>query len=277
MKHSKKSGSRLGKKVAVARQPPQTVELLNALRVLSGADSVEFKLTVPDVDRASAVRELDIDVLDAEIRQVVFFDTPDLLLNRRGVVLRARRSQKGGDCVVKLRPVVPEDIPDKVRRSGSFSVEVDMMPGAFVCSGSLKGKVPNSVVKEVLAGERSVRDVFVSEQRALYKDFAPKNIDLDDLIPLGPINVGKVKFSPPALKNRSVVAEMWFYPDGSRVLELSTKCAPEDALRGLTEAREFLAARGIRTHGVQETKTHKALEYFSKLHSERRKGMRRAA
>ena len=50
-----------------------------------------------------------MDPLDAQIRQVFFFDTPDLALNQAGVVVRARRVQgKGDDSVVKLRPVVPE-------------------------------------------------------------------------------------------------------------------------------------------------------------------------
>ena len=53
-----------------------------------------------------------MDPLDAQIRQVFFFDTPDLALNEQGVVVRARRVQgKRGDCVVKLRPVVPEEMP----------------------------------------------------------------------------------------------------------------------------------------------------------------------
>ena len=58
---------------------------------------------------AQALQSLDVDPLDAQIRQVFFFDTPDLALNSAGVVVRARRVQgKGDDTVVKLRPVVPE-------------------------------------------------------------------------------------------------------------------------------------------------------------------------
>ena len=49
-----------------------------------------------------------MDPLGAQIRQVFFFDTPDLALENAGVVVRARRVQgKGDDSVVKLRPVVP--------------------------------------------------------------------------------------------------------------------------------------------------------------------------
>jgi hypothetical protein len=53
------------------------------------------------------------------------------------VVVRARRTQrKGDDSVVKLRPVVPDKLPRELRKWASFGVEVDAMPGGFVCSGS---------------------------------------------------------------------------------------------------------------------------------------------
>ena len=52
---------------------------------------------------------------------------------------RARRVQKkGDDSVVKLRPVVPDDLPTGLRNSPNLVVEVDAMPGGFVCSASLK-------------------------------------------------------------------------------------------------------------------------------------------
>ena len=68
-------------------------QLGEVLRLIKGSDTVELKLTVPDGDHASAVAGLEMDVLDAQIRQVVFFDTPDLTLNQHGVVVRARRVQ----------------------------------------------------------------------------------------------------------------------------------------------------------------------------------------
>jgi hypothetical protein len=61
---------------------------------------------------------------------VFFFDTPELTLDRAGVVVRARRIQgKGGDSVVKLRPVVPDQLPASLRSLPNLVVEVDAMPG----------------------------------------------------------------------------------------------------------------------------------------------------
>jgi len=205
-------------------------------------------------------------VLNAELRQIIFFDTADLKLSRSGVVVRARRTPKGGDTVVKLRPVQPAQLSKELRRSTSFSVEVDAMRGAVVCSGSLKGRTGNDEVKSVLQGKRSIRKLFSSEQRALYRKYAPKGLDLDSLRPFGPVNAVKLKWTPPSF-TRALVAELWFYPDGSRLLELSTKCRPMKAFHVLAETRIFLKKRGLSLNGNQQTKTRKALEYF--LHENR--------
>ena len=71
--------------------PPSTESIGDVLQLLGNSDSVEFKLTIPDTDQRSASTALGMDPLDAEIRQVVFFDTPDLALDQAGVVVRARR------------------------------------------------------------------------------------------------------------------------------------------------------------------------------------------
>jgi hypothetical protein len=69
-------------------------ELGKLLDLVDGADSVELKLTVPEADQRSAVEALGMDPLEAQLRQVFFFDTPDLALYEKGVVARARRVQK---------------------------------------------------------------------------------------------------------------------------------------------------------------------------------------
>ena len=48
---------------------PERFEELMTL--LQGADSVELKLTVPDGDQRSAVQALQMDPLEAEVRQVL--------------------------------------------------------------------------------------------------------------------------------------------------------------------------------------------------------------
>ena len=239
-------------------------QLSELLRLIKGADSVELKLTVPDSDHASAVAALGMDVLDAEIRQIMFFDTPELTLNKQGVVVRARRIQgKPSDSVVKLRPVVPDDLSAKLRKSPNFGVEVDAMPGGFVCSGSMKAKELDPLrAKETFAGLRRTSKLFTKEQRDFYTDHTPEGIELDDLSMLGPITIMKLKFTPGSF-GRRLVAELWFYPNGSRILELSTKCLPGEAFDVAAQTKNFLAEKGINLAGVQQTKTATALTYFA--------------
>ena len=79
---------------------------------------------------------------------------------------------------------------------------------------------------------------------------------------LSTILVLNVKFQPEDLRCR-LVAELWLYPDDSRILELSTKCAPAESFQVATEVRVFLTREGVDLSGEQETKTRKALEFFS--------------
>ncbi len=238
-------------------------QLGEMLGLIKGADSAELKLTVPDTGHYATAVALGMDPLDAQIRQVYFFDTPDLSLNRRGIVVRARRVQrKGGDSVVKLRPVVPDNLPKRLRKSPGFTVEVDAMPGGFVCSGTLKESVDNDHVREVVGGGGELGSLFSKQQREFLSKHAPDAPGLEELSVLGPILVLKLKFAPEGL-GRRLVAELWMYPDHSRVLELSTKCAPGEAFQVAAETRAFLSSRGIDLWGEQETKTVKALEYFA--------------
>lgn len=239
-------------------------QLDEVLRLVKDADSVELKLTVPATDHRSVVKSFDMDPLDAQMRQVFFFDTPDLALNAAGVVVRGRRVQgRDDDTVVKLRPVVPNNLSPEHRASPNFLVEVDAMPGGYVCSASFKGTPgSNKAVKAVAAGQKPIRKLFSKEQRSFYAEHAPEGIALDDLSILGPLTVLKLKFKPEGF-DRKLVAELWFYPDGSRILELSTKCLPEEGVQAALEARLFLSKHGVDLSGEQQTKTRTALDYFA--------------
>jgi hypothetical protein len=237
--------------------------LAQLVELLKGADTVELKLTVPDEDQRSAVAALDMDPLDATLHQVFFFDTSDLVLNRHGVIVRARRGQgREDDSVVKVRPVDPSDLPSRLRKLPNFGVEVDAMPGGFVCSARLKKKHSRGKVKQVVSRQRPVHSLFSARQRAFFAEHVPEDVGLDDLSILGPVTVLKLKFAPSGYKRR-LVAELWNYPDGTRILELSTKCAPAKSFQVAAQTRAFLDERGIDLTGEQQTKTKAALEFFS--------------
>ena len=136
------------------------------------------------------------------------------------------------------------------------------MPGGFVCSASFKGVCTGQEVLDVSAGAMPLRKLFSKEQRAFWAEHAPAGIDLDQLSVLGPVTVLKLKYEPEGY-GRKLVAELWFYPDGSRILELSTKCKPEEAFDVAARRRAYLSGHGVNLSGEQQTKTRTALEYFS--------------
>jgi len=231
--------------------------------LIKDADSVELKLTVPEASHRETIASLGMDPLDVQVRQVYFFDTPELALDSSGIVVRARRVQrKGDDSVVKLRPIVPAELSGPLRKSPNFGVEVDAMPGGFVCSGSMKQALPAGSVKDVISGSKPLKKLFSKEQRAVLAEHAPEGVTLDDLVVLGPIFVMKLKYVPEGFA-RSLVGEMWLYPNDRWILELSTKCMPTEAFQVAGEARAYLAGRGVPLAGEQQTKTRTALEFFA--------------
>jgi len=237
-------------------------QLVEMMSLIGKADSVELKLTIPEDAHRATITNLALDPVEAEPRQVFFFDTPNLDLDKPGVVVRARRRQGGvGDTVIKLRPVKPDELPKKLRKDASFKVEVDAMPGGFVCSGSFKGRTTGKAVRNVVSGAKPLQKLFSKEQRAFFATHAPEGIEFDALVPLGPTFILKGTFSPSDM-DRPFVAEYWLYQDGSRILELSTKCTPAEAFQVAAEARAYLMSQGVKLGGNQQAKTRTALEFF---------------
>ena len=244
---------------------PPTLSPEDARKVLDlakGAKSIELKLSVPAPEHRATIKSIGLDPVEAQPRQVFFFDTADLALNRAGLIVRVRRIQGGqGDTVVKLRPVDPSSIDPELRHLDSFKIELDAMPGGFVCSASYKGLCTGKEVLDVTAGEASIRSLFSKGQRAFYEAHAPAGIEMNSLLALGPTFLLKAKHQPKDF-GRAITVEMWLYPDGSRILEISTKCLPSEAFQAAAEFKAFLAGCGIAIGGSQESKTKSALEFF---------------
>ena len=246
-------------------KPFTSEELTEVFKLIKGATSVELKLSVPLTDQRATIKAIGLDPVEAQPRQAFFFDTPDLALNRAGVVVRARRIQGGeADTVVKLRPVEPSAIDPELRRSAAFKVEVDAMPGGYVCSASFKGVCSGQEVLDVTSGTMPLRKLFSKEQRAFYDAHAPAGITMDKLVILGPTFLLKAKHQPKVKEfDRPITLEMWLYPDGSRVMELSTKALPKEAFQVAADFKSYLTSLGIVLGADQSAKTRTALEFFS--------------
>jgi hypothetical protein len=249
--------------------PQDTKKLLHLVR---NSKSIEIKVSVPRAEHQRTTLSMGIDPVEAQPRHVYFFDTADQALNRAGLIVRARRLPGGtADTVVKLRPVDPAGIDAELKRSDAFKVEVDAMPdGTFMCSASYKGDAPSQDVLDVTNGTKTIRSIFSKEQRAFYEAHAPAGIDMNSLRIQGPILTLKAKHRPKDFK-RGMTAELWLWPDGKHILELSTKCAPAEAFQIGVEFRSYLEDHDVDLGAKQETKTRTAMEKFKADRTSRRR------
>ncbi|MFE5310889.1 hypothetical protein [Isoptericola sp. NPDC056578] len=244
--------------------PAYDAETLAAvLAVLPDVDAVELKLTVPGADHRRVLDRLGIDALDATIRQVAFLDTPALDLSAAGLVVRARRTQrKAGDVTAKVRPMLPADVPGRARRADGFKVEVDASPAGFTCSCSSTRRLPDDDVRALLDDVGRLPGLLDRTQLSLLEPRLPAGVGFDDLRVLGPVTLLKARFAPAGLP-RPMTAELWFLPDGDRILELSAKAAPAAAFQAAAETKVFLASQGVDLGAPQETKTRAALAAYA--------------
>ena len=207
------------------------------LGLIGDADSVELKLTVPDEDRQSAARRW------ASTRWTrhpagVLLRHAGPRPRRRGVVVRARRTQGApDDTVVKLRPVIPDELPagcERARTSSSRSTPCRAATSAPRRSREQAGRASRRRWRG-----SAVRKLFSKPQRAFFADHAPEGLDLDDLICSARSPCFKLKVLPERPRAKLAV-ELWLYPDGSRIMELSTKCAPADWFEATSQSRDHL-------------------------------------
>ena len=126
----------------------------------------------------------------------------------------------------------------------------------------MKGKIANEQVLEAVRGGRPVRKLFSKEQRSFFETYGPAGLGLDDLRTLGPTFVLKLVLRPEEL-GRRLVAELWQLPDGSRILELSTKSTPSEAFHAAAELRAFLVGKELEVAEDPHTKTKSTLDYFA--------------
>lgn len=219
------------------------------------AERVELKV----VSSEQQCRGLEIDRATAQERRVFFLDTPDLALYRHGLVVRLR--DMGGrpdDAVVKLRPIDSHHVPKWLRRQNTLEVEIDAMPGQRVCSGSLKVRLGRGVVARTWSAGRPLISLLPQPQRRLLAACGPDGLDLSGLRVFGPIQVRKYKFQPEGF-DRQLSAERWAFPDGSRVLELSTRCPVGRAPQVAAHLTAILSAHGVEPAATQLTKTEMTL------------------
>jgi hypothetical protein len=135
------------------------------------------------------------------------------------------------------------------------------MPGGYVCSASYRRSLATENLQSVVERRQPVSELLSPKLRWFLRDYSPERLTPDDLTVLGPVHVMKLKASPRGLHPKYAV-ELWMFPDGSRIPELSARRKPQMFFGIATEAREFLSARRLSLEGDVQTKTASALKFF---------------
>ncbi len=157
------------------------------------------------------------------------------------------------------RPVDGWDRKENVRSDDDrFHMEIDALPGRAVCSGALKERLGRNDVSRTIAAGRPLTDLLSPRQRRLLARYAPPRTRLDRLTVIGPVDVRCDSIELHGL-DRRLTAEQWRYPNGSQVLELSTRCRTDDAAAVARRVSKALRARGVTPAELQRTKTEMAL------------------
>src|SRR6478609_2287616 len=225
--------------------------------------AVEVKITARAEDEDLVSAALDDIGVEPDRRRIYFFDTRELDLFDKGVVLRARLNKNDtDDSTVKLRPVVPAELADDWKSTKGFEVEIDAVGENMVCSGKLTVDQDGGEIADVAEGKRPVSKLFSREQERLIAEYGPMGIELDSLAVLGPVDVSRWKVKPEAL-DWEVTIERWALPDKSDLIELSIKADPNVAGDASTAFLGFLQEKGLDVAGDQQTKTKAALRYFT--------------
>lgn len=223
---------------------------------------VELKFTVAEESHKAAHTLLGTELEPA--RRVYFLDTPDLALRDTGVLARVRGAagHRPGDSVIKLRPTDPDAVAPSLRRARGFTIEVDLTPHNFVCSAALKTNLGRQDVDLAIKGKTALRTLFTDRQLRLLAKQAPDAPDIDKLQPMGPVEVRRCRSNPSAL-NHLLDLQQWSYPDGTRLLEISTRCTAPNLHRVANRTTALLRKHGIDLAGPCPTKADTTLDFFA--------------
>ena len=227
-------------------------------------EKVEFKLTVLAGEEDKVQALLQREGAQPRRRKVYFYDTKDLALYGKDLVLRARVTQgDDDDSTVKLRPVDLADDEASWRRIDGIRIELDVVGDKRVPSAKLDGEPDRGEIEEVEAKRRPVASLFSGKQERLIADYAPDGISLHELEVLGPVDARKWDLDNPEGFPHTLSVEEWSLPDATRFIELSFKVSADEASAAQTAFRALLTGLELDVAGDQTPKTPRVLKFFT--------------
>ena len=184
--------------------------------------------------------------------RIYFYDTSSLDLLSRGVILRLRAGAEI-DLTAKLRPASDEKLVSRSGGSERSKCEADLNDGVETPSFSVENKFIAAKVPET--GEELFQ-LLSEAQRKLLED-SKVQIDWKRIKRIAEIQSTSWKTHAQAPFGK-LSLELWEWPSG-RILEVSTKVAPETGQSTYVELRNFANRNGLVLSTNQRSKTAIAL------------------
>jgi uncharacterized protein YjbK len=225
---------------------------------------VEFKLTVRAAEERKAQPLRQSEGGQPQQRKVYFYDTKDLALYGKDLVLRARVTEgDDDDSTVKLRPVDLANGEASWRQIDGIRIELDVVGKEHVSSAKLDGEPDRGEIEAVEAKHREVGSLFSWKQEQLIADYAPDGISLHELEVLGPVDARKWDLEKPEGFPHTLSVEEWSLPDATHFIELSFKVSADEANDAQTAFRALLTRLQLNVAGDQTPKTPRVLKFFA--------------
>jgi hypothetical protein len=231
-------------------------------------EKIEVKLAFRPEDTAKAVAVLKLSETPNEERRIHFFDTSNLALFDRGLILRVRQTVTGtdsDDVTLKVRgPGAPgaaerflEAAKNGARFEGDQNIGREETP-----SFSITTKPGGEAIAAVLTDAGKLVSVLNEAGKTLLREMGGTEADPAVLKCLGPIRAKIWKFQPAGFAGK-ITAELWDVA-GAQMFEISDK-APRLEAPALGERLKNLVPDST-ARRLDASKTRFALELLARQH-----------
>lgn len=208
---------------------------------LAAGATVDIKMMIEEVDQGPTL--FGVNPSAYETRLVTFFDTSDLALHAKGVILHSTDE----DVVASVQPLKEANVARGY--VGNVACEYEKTVGTRAVAGCSLAKATDSFrAGRVLHGVDAPSALFSSAQIGFVEAHATVP-DWTKIKALGPVHAQHWKVQTAAIPSQDITLERWNVPGGNRSLEITVRVAGSKAAEAETALRNWVRALGL--HAVE--------------------------
>lgn len=216
---------------------------------LTAGSKVEIKMQLAEVDEGPTL--LGVDPTQFEAKTITFFDTTDLSLHAKGVMLSSTQN----DVVATVAPLKEANVARGYVGDAACAYEKAVGDDA-VPRCSLEKPTDSFRAGRVLHGVDAPSALFSSAQIGFVEAHATVP-NWNAVKPLGPVHAQHWKVQTAAIPSQDITLERWNVPGGERTLEISVRVDGAKAAEAEKMLKGWINALGL--HAVASDQTTVAL------------------